>query len=297
MTKRIFVAGATGFIGAHLVQALVRRGCRVTCVVRRPEPQLAQVADVIVAAPHTWHTFVANHTAVVNCAGIIRERHQGEFARIHTHVPQQLWDAAAQANIQSVVQLSAVGAAEDATTDFWRTKGLADSYLACLPLNWTVLRPSFVYGPGDHSIRLFEQLACLPLVPLPGGGTMLVQPLHVRDLVQAIVQAIDHAACSVVECGGTEQLTFATMVRMLGQLRGCQRPTINIPWSLIQAAAHMTDICQRGPITSAELIMLQRGTQVDLGRFSEHFGWQPQGFTSGIKARAHVPWPLPGWVV
>src|SRR5262249_56179314 len=114
----------------------------------------------------TWLDRVAGHDAVLNAVGIIRERPGSTFDAVHTDAPIALFDAAARIGIRMVVQISAMGADERAVTRFHRSKRAADRHLARLGVPYLVLRPSFVYGPGDHSMNFFARLARLPITPV-----------------------------------------------------------------------------------------------------------------------------------
>jgi len=97
--------------------------------------------------------------------------------------PPDAVQAAAQAGVRKIVQLSALGAEAGAKSRYQRTKAAADARLAELGVPYVVLRPSVVYGPGDHSMTYFLSLAALPVTPVPGDGQYRLQPVHVDDVV------------------------------------------------------------------------------------------------------------------
>ena len=174
----VFLTGATGFIGGRLLRALSARGHPVTCLARgegaRRIAAMAlpgvRVVEAELTRPATWLDHVAGHAVVVNTAGIIREAPGSSFAAVHTDAPIALFEAAVRAGVRKIVQLSAMGADETATSRFHRSKRAADERLAELDVPSVVLRPSLVYGPGDHSMTFFLSLAALPLTPVPGDG-------------------------------------------------------------------------------------------------------------------------------
>jgi uncharacterized protein YbjT (DUF2867 family) len=89
-----------------------------------------------------------------------------------------------------VIQISALGADDQALSRYHLSKRAADDHLAASSLDWTVLRPSIVYGPGAHSMALFEALAALPLTPLINRGEQEIQPIHVADLTRAVLHCL-----------------------------------------------------------------------------------------------------------
>src|SRR5207248_1324163 len=151
------------------------------------------------------------------------------------------------------------------------TKRAADQYLTTLGVPYVVLRPSLVYGPQDHSMTFFLSLAALPLTPVPGDGQFRVQPVHVEDLVHAIVLAVERADLQslVLDVGGGDPVTFDDMLDVLAQWLGKkQARKLHVPWGLMQLVAALTDaLGGHGPITSEELGMLRRGNFTDMQPF------------------------------
>jgi uncharacterized protein YbjT (DUF2867 family) len=286
---RVFLAGGTGFIGGHVLRALIADGHHVTCLVRTgsrvpaAHPNLKQIQGDW-TRPEDWLTQVAGHDVVINTVGIIRERRQATFLTVQTTTPIALFNAAASYGVGKIVQISALGADETAVSRFHRSKRSADRHLAQLGVPFVVLRPSFVYGPGDHSMSFFRRLATLPLTPVSGDGQYRIQPLHVDDLTRAIVAAATDPALSdiVVDLGGAEALTFDDLLDRLACSSEARRPArkLHVPWPMMGVVASVTDLLGgRGPITSDELTMLRRGNVSDNCNFIERFGFDPRPFS------------------
>jgi uncharacterized protein YbjT (DUF2867 family) len=283
---RIFLTGATGFLGGHILRALIERGHTVTCLarggsVRALEAQALPGVTVIegeFTRPEGWADPVAGHHAVVNTVGIIRESPQAGFDAVHTQAPIALFEAAKRAGVGKVVQISALGADEGAQSRYHLTKRAADRRLAELGISYVVLRPSIVYGSHDHSMTFFLSLAALPITPVPGHGQYRVQPIHVADLVRAVVQAVERADLgnAVVDAPGAEAVTFDELLDLLARRLGKSHARkLHLPWWLMRWGAAVTDWLGRGPITSEELGMLQRGNTADVRPFAQTFGFTP----------------------
>jgi uncharacterized protein YbjT (DUF2867 family) len=292
---RIFLTGATGFIGDHLLRALTERGHAVTCLARgagaRRIAAMAlpgvRVVEGEFTRPEAWLAHLAGHDAVVNTVGIIREAPGATFAAVHTEAPIALFEAAARAGVRKIVQLSAMGADESAVSRYHRSKHAADLRLAQLGVPYVVIRPSLVYGPGDHSMTFFLSLAALPLTPIPGDGQYRVQPVSVDDLVHALVLAVEreHLAGLTVDIGPRQGLNFDELIdalaRWLGKRRGALK--LHLPWALMRLIAAFTDaLGGRGPITGEELGMLRRGSFAEIDPFVDRFGIEPLPFEVGL---------------
>lgn len=185
----ILLVGARGFIGRRLWAALDEAGHVVRPVSRSWAGQRvhgAVTADLAVdTTPESWLPRLPGVDVVINAAGVFA----GSEA-VHTSGPKALFAAANQTGVRRVIQISALGA-ESASTAYFATKNEADRFLMSLPLEAVVLRPSLVFGLDGRSSRLFMQLATLPLLVLPRAASRSVQPVHVDDVVQAVLQLVE----------------------------------------------------------------------------------------------------------
>lgn len=292
---RIFLTGATGFIGGHLLRALAARGHAVTCLARGPGARRIEamalpgvrVVEGEFTKPETWLAEVEGHEAVVNAVGIIRERRGATFEAVHIQAPIALFETAARLGARKIVQLSAMGADAEGVSRFHRSKRAADLRLAALGVPYVVLRPSLVYGLGDHSMTALLSLAALPITPVPGDGQYRVQPVAVDDLVRALVLGVERRELAdlILDLGARQPLTFDalldTLARGLGNGHGARK--LHLPWPLMRALSAITDAMGgRGPITREELGMLRRGTAASIEPFIERFGFEPAPLAVGL---------------
>ena len=288
---RFFITGASGFIGWHVTQALLARGHHVLAGVRGPSPPwLAGTETVRVdfARDHRmedWLPRLHGVDAVVNAVGIIREGPGQRFDALHFHAPAALFRACAEAGVQRVVQLSALGADAGAETAYHLSKRAADEALMELGLDWYVLRPSLVYGPRGGSFTWFRALAALPLAPLPEGGRQMIQPIHIDDLTRAVVQCVEGAAPArrVIHAVGPEPLSLR---KFLGKLRTGlglgELRVLPVPHFVAWFAAGVGEFTAGSPLTRASLRMLRRGNQADVRPFRETFGFTPRAVTEAL---------------
>ncbi|WP_050985694.1 NAD-dependent epimerase/dehydratase family protein [Rubrivivax gelatinosus] len=189
---RILLTGSSGFIGGRLREALQAAGHEPICAGRRPDGSGCRfVAADFAGPPPRWREHLDGVDAVVNTVGIFRETPGARFADLHVAGPVALFEACAAAGVRRVVQLSALGADDEAESGFHRSKHAADRRLLALPLDACVVMPSLVFGEGGASSAAFLTWASLPVLPLPAGGRQAIQPVHVDEVVAALVVLIE----------------------------------------------------------------------------------------------------------
>lgn len=268
---RVLVTGAYGFIGSQVVNALRQKGHDVFCGVRGSSVSRG-LADLPViecdlerdTQVEDWLPRLDNIDAVVNCAGILRERNGQSFDHIHRDSPSALFTACRDKGIRKVVQVSALG--DPADTRFIASKHEADDFLQTLDLDWVILRPSVVYSTSGSygGTSLMRALASLPLALfVPGSGEQQLQPVRGEDLARAVVHTIEGDDCNreVVEVTGPEPQSFKSFLLALRQWLGFADPrfVIPIPLWLIYPLALWGEWFGRGPLGMTMYRMLQRG--------------------------------------
>ncbi|MEE9294953.1 MAG: NAD(P)H-binding protein [Phycisphaerae bacterium] len=203
--KRVFVTGATGFVGRYVVKELLTRGFTPVCLVRS-QARLAQAAhdldrNRIAGVVGTVFDRAALGEAAAQCdaaihlVGIIREhRLKGQtFDRIHRRGTLNVVEAVKQAGIKRYVHMSALGARPDALSAYHRTKHAAEQCIKESGLDWTIFQPSVIHGYDGEFMELMKTLACSlipPVMPYFGKGENRLQPVSVKDVAFCFVDAL-----------------------------------------------------------------------------------------------------------
>lgn len=268
---KILLTGASGFIGGYILQALEQAGHTVIPVSRHHGFDFRQML-----MPEDWLIRLQGVDAVINSVGIIAETRGQTFEALHHRAPAALFRACVMAGVPRVVQISALGADEQAFTPYQLSKKAADDVLRELPLEWFVLRPSLVYGKGGKSSALFRFMARLPVIPLVGDGKQRIQPVHVSDVVATVLQCLQAASARrTLDVVGAYSLTFVEWLQTMRLEAGEKpAPTLPIPFSLIMATAHVGRFLV--PMLHPDnLRMLQRGNTADVQPLAAFLGRMP----------------------
>lgn len=281
---KILLTGATGFVGSRLRRALLAAGHRLVCPARRagaPHPQCRWVeADFAADAPPPWHEHLAGVDAVVNTVGLFRERGRQTFDALHVRAPVALFDACAAAGVARVLQLSALGVDAAVPTPYQRSKHAADVHLLALPLDATVVQPSLVFGPEGASSQALLALVAAPLLPVP-RGTAPVQPLHVDDLVAALMALLAAPAGAWrgrrVALVGPEPMALRTYLQTLRHgLDVGPALVLPLPAPLVALAARAGDLLPGALLNGDAWRMLRQGNAADAADTAALLGRAPR---------------------
>lgn len=281
----ILITGATGFIGSHLATALANAGHHVVCAVKTLRTENAAGRFSYIPVDYTrdfdmkvWETRLKGVDVAINAVGILREHGQQTFVALHDRAPRALFEACAASGIK-VVQISALGADEKGRSRYHLSKKAADDALLGLWKRSVVVQPSLVYGRGGASARLFNLLASLPVIPLPGPGSQQIQPIHIDDLTDAITALVgtDRFLGCRIPLVGPEPLTLRCYLRELRRLMGLGAATfLRIPLPLVGAMAQVSQWLGRGLMDIETWQMLQRGNAADASLIRELLGREPR---------------------
>lgn len=249
----ILVIGGAGFIGRHIVARLISRGLRVSVPTRRRARArhliLLPTIDVVECDVHdeaTLDQLMRGKDAVINLIGILHgsngahgSRYGREFAKAHVELPQRIIAACGKHGVARFLHMSALGADSNGPSMYQRSKGDGDALVRGSQLNWTIFRPSVVFGPEDNFLNLFATLAkFFPVLPI-GGANARFQPVWVGDVADAFVNALDNRDTfeHTYELAGPHIYRLRDLVAFAAAASGHPRPVIALPdfWARVQA--------------------------------------------------------------
>ncbi len=264
----ILITAATGFIGRHITSALIQQGHDVTVCARNvaavknkwPEIKVERVDFVSDNDVSAWLDRLNGIEVVINSVGIIHESAKQTFAALHTATPIALFKACEKKGVKKIIQLSALGADENAMVPYQLSKKAADDYLKKLSLDWFVLRPSLVYGEDGTSTKFFNLMASFPLLPLVSGGKQQIQPVHIDDLVDVVLACLSSVETQqVIDVVGPESMAFSEWIQQLRIKKGKGKIyVIPVPYLMMRIVSYIAQYFI--PLLSPDnLKMLQQG--------------------------------------
>ncbi|MET0220272.1 MAG: complex I NDUFA9 subunit family protein, partial [Tardiphaga sp.] len=246
----VTVFGGSGFVGRHVVRALVKRDYRVRVAVRRPElaghlQPLGKVGQIHAVQanlryPASIKAAMRDAGVVVNLVGILAEGGRQSFKAVQAEGAGAIARAAAEIGAR-MVQVSAIGADAESPSAYARAKAAGEqAVLAAVP-SATILRPSLVFGPEDSFTNRFAALARVaPVMPLFGADTRM-QPVYVGDVANAVADAVDGKAKpgAVYELGGPEVLTMKEIIEIILATIERKRALLPVPFGIAKLQSYL----------------------------------------------------------
>jgi len=283
---RVAVVGASGFVGSHLVRRLVAAGHEVVAISRRGarlpgwgRQVTTRVADV---TRDGVDDALAGAEAVVHLVAIPRETLRRRFEEVNVRGTERAVAAAERVGARRFVHVSALGVADDPRLAYLHSKWRGETAVRASSLDWVVLRPSLLFGPGDgffNLVRVTLRWWSPGVVAIPGRGDARFQPLSVDDLAIGIEKCLTDGerARTVYELGGPAWVTYGEIVDEVMRVTGMRRLKLSVPIPLISALTTVTDrLLPIFPVSHDQIASLQRPNYTELDAFERAFGARPR---------------------
>ena len=255
----ITIFGGSGFLGRHVVRALAKQHYRIRVAVRRPDlaghlQPLGRVGQIHAVQANVRRrpsvaAAVRGSDVVINLVGILFESGRQRFDSVHSFGAEAVALAAA-AHDARMIHISAIGADENSSAAYARSKAAGEKLVLAATPGATVFRPSIVFGPNDDFFNRFAALARLsPMLPLIGGGLTKMQPVYVGDVATAVAKAVDGKAKAgaTYELGGPEVLTMREIMEVILAITERNRMLVSLPFGLAKLQALMLQFAP-GPL-------------------------------------------------
>lgn len=291
---KLLVTGASGFLGAFVVREALKADHSVIALARSTaaadkvralgaKPLLGDLSD-------PWSL----DDAFVSAAG------QG--AEVLVNLPSlgfghaaSIVAAAEDAGLRRAVFVSTTAVTTSLPATSKRIRLAAEQTIRDSELDWTILRPTMIYGTaGDRNIsRLLALLRHTPVLPVPGGGRRLQQPVHVQDLARAVVAATVGrvAVGNIYDIAGPDPLTFRELLAESAAAVGRRTRLLPVPLRpAIWALRAYEQTVPRPRLKSEQLERLAEDKAFDIGPAVNDLGYRPRSFRDGVRAQVAASW-------
>lgn len=294
----ILITGGTGFVGRNLIRELQKDSWEMRCLVRDPDRAsgLKRYGCQLVRGDVTDMSSVLNAVsaeikAVIHLVGILVETKGVTFKRIHVEGTRNVLEACRWKGVKRYLHISALGTRPKARSAYHRTKWEAEELIRASGLDYTIFRPSVIFGAQDRFTNLLARaMRFPPVVLIPGDGKNRMQPVFVKDVTAALSRSLKDRVFEkkVFEIAGPQDYTFDGIIDKIGEVLGRKRLKIHIPMSLMRANALFVEtLLSNPPITRDALLMLEEDNITKENALPGVFGIEPTDFVEGMKTYLH----------
>jgi nucleoside-diphosphate-sugar epimerase len=291
---RLALTGGTGFIGAHLVDAALAAGHEVVALTRREQPPRERVTWILgdLHDRSALEQLIEDVDAAIHVAGVIGARTAAAFENGNVFGTLALLAAATAGGVRRFVHISSLAAREPNLSLYGGSKARAEELVMGSGLDWSIVRPPAVYGPGDKETLELFRMAKLGVMLMPRNGRVSV--IHVHDLARLLLAlSIFDAPSSILvepddgQPGGWTHRDFA---RALGEAVGTKPAIISSPGVLLRLAARADQLLRREKAkltVDRAAYFSHRNWVVEPKRAAPKGLWQPEIRTAhGLKSTA-----------
>ena len=298
---KIFVTGATGFVGREIVRQAHAGGHSLRILARQRESQslaeLTEGADVEVhpgdlLEPVSLDGALDGIQAIIHLVGIISEVGKSTFENVHVGATANLLAAAQRSEVRRFVHMSALGTRPDAVARYHQTKWDAEEAVRKSGLAFTIFRPSLIFGPRDHFVNLFAKMARFsPVLPVMASPRVRFQAVAVDMVARAFVRSLEEPRSigQTYDLCGSERFTFAELLDQIMAASGRNRLKLQVPLGLARVQAACLEriyrrlLGQPAPFSRDQLTMLQEDNTGQGTPANELFGLKHESFGAGIR--------------
>jgi uncharacterized protein YbjT (DUF2867 family) len=287
-TITVLVLGGSGFVGRHAVASLILNDVNVIIGTRTPghinsklpttasssEQRQIQMESLLIDAD--WTELIEDADVVLNCVGILRQRGQSTYDKVHHLAPGALAKACADVG-KRLVHVTALGLHAAARSRFLTSKLRGEGAIKATDADWIIVRPSLLDGVGGFGARWLRGVAQLPFFFAPTNANGHIAALHVEDLGQALARLCIASAPDLkldtsreFELGGEQTYTFKEYIRTLRR-RYTDKSSLCVPVPALAARlfAHACDVVHFSPFSFGHWELLARDNKPEQNRLAE----------------------------
>ncbi|MBN1517903.1 SDR family NAD(P)-dependent oxidoreductase [Candidatus Sumerlaeota bacterium] len=294
----LLVTGAPGFLGSAVVREVVRRGQKVRAMTRatsslellEPQKESIEIVQADMADAASLDAALQDVDAVVHCAATTSSSAPDlEISRkVNVEGTRALIEAMRKHGARRLINISSQSAHPDNPSVYGQTKLEQDEVVqASEGIDWTILRPSIIYGPEEKGIfhKMVQHCRKLPAIPIIGSGKEEMRPVHVDDVAIASLDCIAHDATigQIYDIGGADVLAFKDFIGELLKALDQKKMRVHLPIPIAMLLARTLSLLMKNPpLTPDNVTGISTVKHVDISAAQRDFNFAPRKFTDGL---------------
>lgn len=282
----ILLTGATGFVGSHMAKALAENNHKVRALARKTantqklQELGLEIAYGDVTEPASLKGALKDVDTVIHLVAIIEEKRGATFEKINRRGTENIVEAAKQAGVKRIIHMGALGTGPFEKYPYSYTKWQGQQAVEKSGLDYTVLRPSIIFGEGDGFVTVLAKLIRRsPVVPIIGSGQTRFQPIWIGDVVRCVLEILKDGRFSkkVIDVGGARILSYEEIVDEIMKALGLKRAKLHIPPSLVKLGAKaLRSIGLPLLVTPEQIDLLELDNVTEPDSVERQFGFKPK---------------------
>jgi len=242
---RIFVTGGTGSLGEHLIPELVKENYHLVVLTRETKPSFSNNIQYITGDlldADSYEYVLNNIDLILHMAAVTHTNNEALYYKVNTEGTILLKKLAERLNIKRFILMSSRAISEEGG-DYCVSKKMAENAIIESKLNWVILRPAEIYGlsQGEAITKLVELIHVSPIIPIIGNGLYKFAPVHVNDIISAIINVIKNDCCTgkIYNLSGPEDMTYLKLIEKIENVLNVRKIKIRLPIFLIKIIAEL----------------------------------------------------------
>ena len=282
----ILLTGATGFVGSHLSQALAEKNYKVRALVRKTaNTQKLQALGFEIAYGDVTESAsllaaLKDIDNVIHLVAIIEEKKGATFEKINWRGTENVVEAAKEVGVKKFIHMGALGTGPFEKYPYSYTKWQGQQAVEKSGLDYTVLRPSIIFGEGDGFVTVLAKvIKRAPVVPVIGAGKTRFQPIWVGDIVRCVLEILKNGRFSkrVIDVGGARILSYEEIVDEIMKALSVKRVKLHLPPGLAKLGAKtLKSLGLPVPVTPEQIDLLELDNVAEPNSVERWFGFKPK---------------------
>jgi len=291
--KTIFITGATGFIGKHLVKAIDTKKYKVLCMARQSsDTSFMNNLNVEKVTSNLDNLFTLSHymkgvDVVIHLAANLGYKDMAELESTNIQGTKNLLQAAKESGVKRIIAMSSVSALMTNITNYGITKRESDKLIMESGIPYTLLRPSLILGKGCHGFeRIVSHIKKFPFaVPIIGDGNFKTQPVHINDIVKLILNIIENESTlnKIYPCAGPTQLTFNDFVKLILTKMNKRKKLVHVPIKMCYAIASCFGDLESAPVTKNGILTFTQDMIIDISSTVKELKFTPTPLEKAVE--------------